>query len=143
MWNLREQISSAANLIGIKYQELSFEETNKIKTNIAQKYTAGKKETPFWEYYTNKISIQHEEAWKWVSDFIRNTESILFFNTSDDKLAYVFLSGKDLVGILGEMYNVEFYVTNKDFEYLLTFNHHDFLIACGSAIDWLKSVEVV
>ena len=142
MWNLREQISASAELIGIKYQELSFEEANKIKTNIAKKYTLGKNETPFWEHYTDKISIQNEEAWKWVSDFIGNSESILFFNTSDDKLAYLFFSGKDLVEILGEIYNVEFYITNKEFEYLLTFNHHDFLIACGSAIDWLKKVSM-
>lgn len=37
------------------------------------------------------------------------------------------------------MFNVEFYVTNKNNEYLLCFNHHDVLIACGDATEWIKN----
>ncbi|WP_346768745.1 DUF6756 family protein [Paenibacillus sp. HB172176] len=36
------------------------------------------------------------------------------------------------------MFNVEFYITNKRCDYLLCFNHHDYLIACGEAINWIK-----
>lgn len=39
------------------------------------------------------------------------------------------------------MFNVEFYVTNKNNEYLLCFNHHDVLIACGDATEWIKKYE--
>ena len=33
----------------------------------------------------------------------------------------------------------EFYITNKKTTYLLAFNHHDYLIACGDSEKWLKS----
>lgn len=46
--------------------------------------------------------------------------------------------GNNVVKILSEMFNVEFYVTNKNNDYLLSFNHHDILSACGNAKEWLK-----
>ena len=35
--------------------------------------------------------------------------------------------------------NVEFYITNETYEYLLCFNHHDVLFATGTAEAWLSS----
>ena len=45
----------------------------------------------------------------------------------------------DLVAVLGETYGFEFYVTNKEKSYLLVFNHHDILMACGDAKNWLNT----
>ena len=44
-----------------------------------------------------------------------------------------------MVAILGETSLFEFYVTDKNASYLLAFNHHDYLIACGEAKNWLKT----
>ncbi len=33
----------------------------------------------------------------------------------------------------------EFYLTNTLTDYLLCFNHHDYLIACGRAREWLTA----
>ncbi len=39
----------------------------------------------------------------------------------------------------GEIFPWDFYFTNKDLEYLVTHNDSDYLIASGTAMDWLKT----
>ena len=63
----------------------------------------------------------------------------MFFNESDEKKSFLFKNGDDLVAVLGETYGFEFYVTNKEKSYLLVFNHHDILMACGDAKNWLNT----
>lgn len=34
-----------------------------------------------------------------------------------------------------------FYLTNASTDYLLCFNHHDYLIACGAAREWVVNYQ--
>lgn len=63
----------------------------------------------------------------------------MFFNPSDEKKIYSFPKGDDVVAILSETYGYEYYITNRAVDYLLCFNHHDVLITCVNAKEWLKA----
>jgi hypothetical protein len=65
----------------------------------------------------------------------------MFFNLPDEKAAFTFNKGDDVVSVLSETYGFEFYLTNRCAEYLICFNHHDVLIACGSAIELLSKYK--
>ncbi|MFC1285451.1 DUF6756 family protein [Bacillus paralicheniformis] len=138
MWDLKEQILAAAKSVDIKVNELSTNDTEIIFHNLANKYANGKKRFPLWEFVENDFSVQNQDAWQWIADYIADSEAILMFNPSDEKSSYKIEGGNNVVKILSEMFNVEFYVTNKNNDYLLSFNHHDILSACGNAKEWLK-----
>lgn len=138
MWNIGEEIVNVAGELGIKLTELSSEEFEEIIVNVKNIYTAGTRMI-LWENIIDYFSVNDSSAWQWINEFIGDKESILFFNESDEKKAFLIGNGNDLVTILSETYGFEFYVTNKKITYLLAFNHHDYLIACGDSKKWLKS----
>jgi hypothetical protein len=138
MWTLKEQVFSAGAELGIEIREMPREEQERLVREITEKYTHNKLGWPSWEKYAERFSVQDEEAWRWVGDYVGNEGAILFFQPKDEHSAFQFYSGPDLVAVLGELFGVEFYVTNLLTEYVLCFNHHEYLIAVGRAIEWLQ-----
>ncbi|WP_240941513.1 hypothetical protein [Paenibacillus sp. HB172176] len=93
MWDLRNQILDAAKLLAINVEELTEEYSCTIKAEVSENFIKGGGEIN-WENFLNKESIQNDEAWRWVSDYIGDSEAILFFNNDDEKLAFNFLKVK-------------------------------------------------
>ncbi|NLM35481.1 MAG: hypothetical protein GX206_08590 [Clostridiales bacterium] len=141
MWNISEEIRSAANRLMIKAEEIPTKEAEEIINKVITIYARGNIDRYIWERVTNEVAINHKDAWQWINTFISNSEAIMFFNPSDEKKAYRLSNGDDVVTILSETYGFEFYITNKEADYLLCFNHHDVLIACGSAKEWLREYK--
>ncbi|MBA4496329.1 DUF6756 family protein [Paenactinomyces guangxiensis] len=141
MWNIKEQIVSAAQSMKIEVKELSVSETKNIFHQLAIKYADGKNRFPLWEHLTVQLAVNNSDAWRWIGEYIADSEALLLFNPTDEKSSFAIVGGSNVVKILSEMFNVEFYVTNKAFDYLFCFNHHDVLIASGNSIEWLKKYK--
>lgn len=141
MWNIKEEIQSAANQLKIIAEEISTKESEEIINKVITSYTSGNRDRYLWEGIINEVAINDKDAWQWINKFISNSEAIMFFNPSDEKKVYRFTNGDDVVAILSETYGFEFYITNRAVDYLLCFNHHDVLIACGNAKEWLKEYK--
>lgn len=132
----REQLVEAAKQLQCALSELGIEERERLRVKVANKYAGGHTHW-LWNYHGGDAqSIRHPDAWQWVDDFVRNSEVILFFNSGDD-LAMFRVNGTDLVAILGE-FTDEFYVTNENGDFLIAYNHHEYLVACGTAKPWLE-----
>lgn len=141
MWNIKVQISVAAKSEKIEVIELSVEETKHLFHQLADKYTDGKLMFPLWEYFTQDLAVNNADAWQWIDEFIANSDAVLLFNPTDSSTSFKVVGGKNVVKLLAEMFSVEFYVTNIELDYLLCFNHHDVLIACGKSMEWLKKYK--
>ena len=138
MWNISEEVKRAADVLDIDLTELSRDVSLEIIRIITEKYTKGHS-CFLWDDLTDHVYVNSSDAWSWTNEYIGNTEVIMFFNESDEKKSFLFKNGDDLVAVLGETYGFEFYVTNKEKSYLLVFNHHDILMACGDAKNWLNT----
>lgn len=141
MGNIKDEILVAVNNLNIQIKEVSATTVDELITNIATKYTKGRKHGWLWENMVDNVCVSNKDAWKWLGEFIGNSESIMFFNPPEERIAFVFLSGHDLVSVLSETYGFEFYITNNTLDYLMCFNHHDILIACGNAKSWLEKYK--
>jgi hypothetical protein len=62
----------------------------------------------------------------------------MFFDRDRDESGVVFEAGSCLVNVLGECTGFEFYLTDLEGDYVICFNHHDFLIGTGSAETWIR-----
>ena len=138
MWNISEEVKRAADVLDINITELSRDVSLEIIKIITEKYAAGNS-CFLWDDLTDYVYVNNSYAWSWINEYIGNTEVIMFFNESDEKKSFLFKNGDDLVAVLGETYGFEFYVTNKEKSYLLVFNHHDILMACGDAKNWMNT----
>ncbi len=141
MWSIKEQILSAANTLNVIVYGIAILETEKLISGVREKYCGVDNTTYIWENLINEVAVNNKDAWLWVGDFIGDSEIIMFFNPSDEREAFTINKGSDVVSILSETYGFEFYLTNINFDYLLCFNHHDVLIGCGSAVEWLNKYK--
>ena len=138
MWNIYEQIITAVNTLKINVVEISENQSQDIIKKIKKKYTIENGYIYLWEEMIDYYSVNNKEAWQWINEFIGDSETIMFFNNSDERKSFIFKNGDDLVSVLSETYGYEFYITNKNLTYLICFNHHDVLIASGTAKQWLE-----
>jgi hypothetical protein len=104
---------------------------------------SGKHGIFLWESFTEQFGVMDENAWKWIREIVRDEPILMFFNPEDEVHAFKFDNASDVEAILAETFGFEFYLTNKATEYVLCFNHHNVLIACGKAIEWLKELKKI
>ena len=71
-------------------------------------------------------------------DFLDSSEAVIFFNWSDERAVFLLPQGSPLVPILEETYLAEFYLTDREGNFVLCYNHHSYLIAVGTARDWVR-----
>ena len=95
---------------------------------------------PLWDHLMeNSISIKAEYAWDRFNKLLGNREVILFFDLEDDPYMFKINDSANLVSIFENSYRMVFYLTNPTYDFLLAYNDHDYLIACGEMPN-LKSV---
>lgn len=136
---IRTEIEEAIIKSKVKAREISVQKAAWIYDSIAAKYTNVTGDYVWlWENFRDEYSVNDTEAWSWISYYVKNQPCYFIVNHCGEKTAYYFECGNSMI----DMYNetgqlIEFYVTDEEFSYLLCYNHHDYLIACGEAKKWL------
>ena len=113
-----------------------------ILDTVAKLYVDTEK-NGFWLW--EKLSV-HEElsdinGWSLIQNYVSNKSCVMFFNQDEETKMFMVSNGKDLQYILSETCGYEFYITDLQCSYLICFNHHDVLIGCGNAENWVKGLK--
>ena len=108
-----------------------------LRTAIVEQY-CNRNFVFMWECF--KDCIHYQNAWSLIHDYVKDNECIMFFNKSDDENVFFILNGRELQQILEESFGFEFYITDKNYSYLLCFNHHDILYGSGKAKEWVSEI---
>jgi hypothetical protein len=137
MNKIQSQLEEAAKSLNVSISELSSDESQKIRDNVIQKF-AQENENPLWEYLNDSVATQNPESWRWIGEFVGNEEVIMFFNPAETNSFFSFQNGSQVVPVLEHAPSFEFYLTNARADYLICFNHHDYLIVSGAAQEWLE-----
>lgn len=113
----------------------------KIEENIYQTFCKldhpTKRPIWLWEYFKlDTFGLVIEQPYKYLAKLVDKDESVWFF-VNDDKDKFWFYEGKinSIVTVIEESsYIDELYVASKKYEWLISINHHDDLIATGQII---------
>ena len=142
--DIRQQILEAADLTHVSILELSEEASTSTRELVERKFArkararAGLGRGEFlWERFTDKVGVRDAQAWIWLDDFVVDNDVILFFNERQEKTMFELKARSKLSLLLGETYPFEVYLTDELVDFVLCFNHHDYLIATGRAKEWL------
>jgi len=139
MGYIRDEIIEAAKVINASMIELTPSESEKIHVDVSNKFAQGTQDW-MWEHLESKVSIQDPDAWKWINDYIKDFQVIMLFNSKEEGTVFRFFDSNEIIPILGNTSGFEFYLTDIKYNYLLCFNHHDYLIASGTAQNWLETL---
>jgi hypothetical protein len=142
MWRIADDIESNAAKLGVPAERLAPEANKRVRADVVARYARSPSVWPLWDGPDDdtceEVSVQDGSAWRWVAEFVADAPCILLWDPHDEVDAIRFENGRDLVAVLEEMYLTEFYVTDDEATYLICFNHHDYLIAEGRAVGWLR-----
>lgn len=138
MGYIRDEIIQAAQTVNATIVELKDRKKNDIRKLIISRYTKDYDTHYIWKGLKEDYSIQDPEGWRLIHEFIKDLESILFFDEDEETSMFLFEDGAKIVQVLSESVGFEFYITNKAADFLICFNHHDFLIVAGTAVNWLQ-----
>lgn len=142
MFKISEHIYEAIKDSNFFLTELEILEREHLLNQIKLIYIdKEKKGNWIWEKLCEPAILHKEMPWKYIKNFVGSSECILFFNQDDEKKMFYITSGDELDFIISETYGFEFYVTNRNFEYMFCFNHHDTLFGCGTAKKWIDSIN--
>lgn len=101
---------------------------------------------PLWDFFTNDITGVHlpnaSSCRERFLDLIPNKENVYFiFEPEFSKDIYFFTSLKQLVDVLKDCYNFNFYIFDVEFSFLLSWEAYETLFAYGEAKKWLKQID--
>lgn len=142
MYKISKEIMKEAEKNNINLRLVDEDRYKQIQMEIQDKFldTSVYPELFLWEDIRKFKSISDANGWSYIRDFVKENESIMFFNLKDDRKAFYIENGEQLNIILGETSGYEFYLTNELVEYLICFTHHDSLVGCGTASEWIAGL---
>lgn len=135
------EIKKTAYNYNLSITELSDGQTKTIKSEIKKKYAHAGFGRFLCEQLEDAAVATDCDGWEKLCDFVGSYSCIMFFDAMEDDAAFFIKDGKELHKLLSEMYGFEFYICNFAIDYLLCFNHHDSLIGCGIAKEWVESLK--
>lgn len=138
------ELEEAKKEVNAEFIQISNLEFAEIKNNIANNFNIviGDMSNFMWEQFTESSNICGQFAWKCIVELLPEHENYyLFFNQIECKNAYLFESRNELCDVIGETYNCEVYITDKNGTYIICFNHEMILCGCGRAKQWIDDFK--
>ena len=134
-----EDLLKTAQENGLQLTLLPKEQSIKIKNNVKNKYLKIDNGSFIWENLRKSVVVSDINGWAKLANYVKQNSCIMFFDENDEAISIK--NGDELYTLIYEMYGFEFYITNNMTDYLLCFNHHDCIIGCGEASEWLENLK--
>lgn len=121
---------------------LTAEEVNALVGTIISRYTEPTEDNRrLWEHFRGDVGLRRSDGWSLICDY-PEPSPILLFEEHGQFEGYEFSSPADMRSVLAEAPGFEFYVTSKNLDFVLCFNHHNYIICVGACKLWISSVGV-
>ena len=131
-----EAIATAIVAAGASAKLLSSHEQVRVVDCLRDRLRVDVNSHSPWDKFDAPDGVLNHDGWKLIPSFI-GVESCLLITTGGSTI-WRLGSGKDLMLILQECPPFEFYVCDIAFNYLVCFNHHDYLVGWGNANLWVN-----
>jgi hypothetical protein len=131
-------IVDAVAATGVSAKELDANERESIVICLRDRLNVDLCSESPWDKLDAPDGILNPDGWKLIPFFVGIENCLLI--TASASVVWRLGSGKDLMLILQECPPFEFYVADIAFNYLVCFNHHDYLIGWGDARLWVNQL---
>ena len=135
----KEFIIDAVRSTGYRLTEMTPLESIFFRKRVLGKFTESYEHYALWENLKEPFGVREPHSWEWIDEFLREKEFYFFFEEDNDETIYIILENQSLSKLLREMPIKVFYVTNDNLDYIISYNDHEYLIACGIAETWLRN----
>ena len=142
MENIKTEIRDAITTIAdptIVCRELPESQGEQIFLDALKHFVASGDRRWWWEDFRQpSTTIKLEDAYRILPSLVPDEAELVWFIAEDDQLPFfpVFESNVQSISqIVGECYGFEYYIVQKQFEWLICENHHDTLFGIGKVVE--------
>ncbi len=133
-------LTDAARDAGVRIRILEPAEARAHREAIRHRFARSPHAEVLWHDLGERVSVQHERGWQAIPLVAGAGSCFVFLDESRSRQTYVFDDAQDVESMLREAVGFEYYVSDRECTYLVAFNDHDFLIACGDAAPRLSAL---
>jgi hypothetical protein len=133
-------IAAAVADTGVAAEMLNPLSRQGVIVNLLERLNVDVLNRPPWDNVNAPDGQLRHDGWQLVANYVGTTRCLLF--TLGAQIIWKFNNGSDLLRVLQECPPFEFYVCDCDFNYLLCFNHHDYVVGWGSASSWVNNLGI-
>lgn len=148
--DLRTEISQTCEDLDIPstyFAEVDIHDWEPIEKKIWAAFTL--RTNSSWRWNLLKVpyfSFRHPESYKYLTQLTSDEERVYFIveDRMNQKTRFWLYEGKMMAVqmVLSEMYNYhEFYIVSKKYDWILCYNHHDYMIGTGPMMQKLQRLE--
>lgn len=134
-------IADALTATGTLARPLSSDEVHRLVGMIVDRFTRPLRDDhPLWETFYEDVARRRSDGWSIICDYPEPLPIMLFEDQAEFR-GYGFSSQAGMRTVLAESPGFEFYATNKNADFVLCHNQHDFIIGAGECRDWLSAIK--
>jgi len=143
MMNNAAHIRAAIQSLGYsveRFKQLSAKDAEQVYDAALHHFVVGEKNPRWWwEYFARGASVQFVDGqgWQRILQIVPDAEEKVWFIAEDSVSPYSIwdASVRDIHAVIAECPLFEFYIIQKQFDWLLCENHHDVLFAVGDQVE--------
>ena len=138
-----DEIQKAALTLGFdqkRFRRLSPVDAKPVFNSALRQFVPQGDPRWWWEYFPESTSVYFAAAdgWKVLSDLVPDADERVWFIAEDDASSEYPVweaSVRDIQAIVPECYFFEYYLIQKQFQWLICENHHNRIIAVGAEVE--------
>ena len=141
--SVKDEIRTAIVKLGLisnVFREISDEEAERIYWRALRQFVPEGEPRWWWEYFAacTRVDFPEGDGWRYIAGFVPDPSEQVWFIVEDVSLPFypVYEAEASVIPeVIGECYGFEYYIVQKEFQWLLCETHHDAMIAVGETVE--------
>lgn len=143
MGSVKDEIRTALeslNISSVCFRELPDSEGEEVYRRALRHFVPEGKPRWWWEHFKSGISVDFPsgDGWRHIPEFVPNACEHVLFIVEDDSLPFYPVYDATpfaITEVIGECYGFEYYLVERNFQWLLCENHHNRMIGLGKVVE--------
>jgi uncharacterized protein DUF6756 len=143
MSSVKDEIRSAIeklNLPPLVFRELPDDEAENAYRTALRHFVPEGDPRWWWEHFTSQTAVDFPagDGWQHIEEFVPDASERVWFVVEDDALPFypVYAATPAAIrAIIAECYGFEYYIIQREFQWLLCETHHNRMIGVGAAVE--------
>lgn len=140
---VRREIERASIELGICLQPLSLEESSRIRSTLAARFSNDPERPDLFSYQNMKDYevIRSSESWVLATRIMPSSPVFFFLNPDEEVVVWRLDSTEDVHRILYESFGFPFYLARPDLSCVVCVDDDDYLLATGDARELVRALR--
>ena len=143
MPSVKDEIRAAIESLRLSsndFKELLDEDAEPIYHQALRRFVPKGEPRWWWEHFASKAAVDFPagDGWQHITEFVPDASKHVWFIVEDDSLPFypVYDATPSAIrAVIAECYGFEYYIIEREFEWLLCETHHNRMVGVGEAVE--------